>query len=118
MWLSDAVYNCNNSNTTGGSLTTTSSAQESNANCFYTFLNDPANDPLLTNAVCPNGNQAIKPNNMEQTKFRWQSISDCQMLNTKIAKMLNLAQTTTGCEQVRKSAKHEYLVELRQSCCN
>jgi len=114
MWLSDAVYDCNNASS---QTNTSSTAQSANASCFYDFLNDPANDPLLTGPVCNNGNQAIAQGNMEQTKFRWQSIADCNMLDDKIAKMLHLSQTTTGCEQIRKAAKHEYLIELKQSCC-
>jgi hypothetical protein len=110
MWLADAVYNCNNPNTS-------STPQSANASCFYDFLNDSTNDTLLTTPVCYNGNQAVAQGNMEQTKFRWQSIADCSMLDDKIAKMLHLSQTTTGCEQIRKSAKHEYLLELKQNCC-
>ena len=112
MWLSDAVYNCS----TGGN-NTIGNSQGTNVGCFYNFLNDPANDATLTTPVCNNGNQAISPNNMEQTKFRWQSISDCGMLGNKITQFLESIQTTTGCEQMRKMAKHEYLTNLHDTCC-
>tara|TARA_R110001583_G_scaffold93302_2_gene236141 strand:- start:3819 stop:5036 length:1218 start_codon:yes stop_codon:yes gene_type:complete len=117
MWLSDAVYDCNNPSATSSAASGTT-AQSDNASCFYDWINDSTNDVILTTPVCNNGNQAISQQNLEKTKFRHQSIADCNMLDNKIAKMLHLSQTTTGCEQIRKAAKHEYLTELRQHCCN
>ena len=110
MWLTKTVFNCS---TSGAN----SASQSSNASCFYGFINDTTNDGPLTSAICPNGNVAISPQNLEKTKFRWQSFSECNMLDSKIATFLQLAQTTTGCDQVRKQAKHDYLVSLKSSCC-
>jgi len=104
MWLANAVQNC--SGQSGGVVS-----------CITSWINDPDNDLLLSSPICNNGNQAISPSNIQQTKFRHQSIADCGMLDTKISDLATLILTTTGCNQIRKQAKHDYLVSLKNSCC-
>jgi len=103
MWLANAVQDC--SGTT-------------NVSCFSDFINDTANDGPLTSAVCNNGNQALSAQNIQNTKFRHQSMSDCNMLDNKIAEFAALLQTNLpGCSLIRKQAKHDYLVNLQSNCC-
>jgi hypothetical protein len=104
MWLANAVQNCSGQST-------------GTVSCINSWINDSTNDSLFTSAVCNNGNQAISPENMEQTKFRWQSIADCSMLDNKIDEFAALILTSTGCNQVRKQTKHDYLESLKNSCC-
>jgi len=109
MWLANEVQNC------AGSGNNTTSSQ--GTTCFYNFINDTANDGVLTGAQCANGNQALTPQHIEQTKFRHQSISECSMLVDKIDEMAAQIPTLTGCAVIRKQAKHDYLVSLKNSCC-
>lgn len=102
MWLANEVQNC--SGTT-------------NVTCFSDFINDAANDGPLTSAVCANGNAALSPQNIQNTKFRHQSISDCTMLDNKIAEIAAQIPTTSGCQTIRKQAKHDYLTNLQNNCC-
>ena len=103
MWLSDKVQDCN-------------STSSNVSQCIIDFIDNPANDGPLDSATC-NGSQAISAKNKENTKFRHRSIADCGMLDNKISEMLQLSQTTTGCEQIRKEAKHDWLTNLKNSCC-
>ena len=105
MWLASTVRDCGGTNSS--SLVT---------ECINNWIEDPSNDGPLDSATC-NGSQAISAKNKENTKFRHKSIADCSMLDAKIANFLQLSQTTTGCEQVRKQAKHDWLTNLKNSCC-
>ena len=104
MWLSDKVQDCN-------------STSSNVSQCIIDFIDDPANDGPLDSALCVNGNQAINQTNKENTKFRHRSIADCGMLNNKLTQLTNAIATETGCNIVRKQAKHDYLTSLKNSCC-
>ena len=105
MWLADKVQDCSGSNTPGI------------VQCINDWIDDSSNDSVMTSAQCANGNPALSAGNIENTKFRHKTIADCSMLDAKIANFLQLSQTTTGCEQVRKQAKHDWLTNLKNSCC-
>ena len=102
MWLANEVQGC--SGTT-------------NVSCFSDFINDTSNDGLLTSAQCANGNQALTQQNIDNMKFRHQSISDCAMLDAKIDVFAAAMLTAGGCSLVRKTTKHDYLVNLKNACC-
>ena len=104
MWLANEVQNC--SGQSGGAVT-----------CINDWIDDSANDGVLTSAVCANGNQALSAGNIANTKFRHKSIADCGQLAGKIALISAAIGTASGCSLVRKTAKHDYLVALQSSCC-
>lgn len=110
MWLANEVQGC--SNQSGSSNTPTGAVS-----CINNWIDDTSNDGPLTSAVCANGNPAISATNMANTKFRHQSIADCAMLDNKIDVFAAAMLTTTGCALVRKTAKHDYLVNLQNACC-
>ena len=104
MWLADEVRGCSG---TGGGVVT----------CINDWIDDSSNDSILTSAQCANGNPAINAQNLANTKFRHKSIADCGQLSNKISEFAGLIQTSTGCSVVRKQAKHDYLVNLKNHCC-
>ena len=107
MWLANEVQQCNTGSTGSGNTST----------CFATWLNDPQNDVILTSATCANGNQAVNAQNLQSMKFRHQSISDCSMLSNKIADIASQIPNASGCQAIRKQAKHDYLLALKNHCC-
>jgi len=104
MWLSDKVQDCN-------------STSSNVSQCIIDFIDNPANDGPLDSAMCANGNQAINPTNKENTKFRHRSIADCGMLDNKLVALTDIIATSTGCMQIRKQAKYDWLTSLKNSCC-
>ena len=105
MWLANQVQQCSGANTSG------------TVQCFYDWINDSSNDGPLTSAQCANGNAAVNASNIQQTKFRHQSIADCPSLQNKIDDMAALMTTSTGCNLIRKTAKHDWLSNLKNNCC-
>ena len=105
MWLANKVQTDCSGTTTG------------QVSCFYNWINDTSNDGVLDSAQCANGSQAITANNKANMKFRHQSISDCGMLDNKIAEFVTAIANSSGCATVRKQAKHDYLVNLKNHCC-
>ena len=113
MWLAAKVQECSGQTTGafGGS-------NISIVTCINDWISDSSNDAPLTNATCANGNPALSAQNIQNTKFRHQSISDCGELQNKIDVFADLILTTTGCNTVRKQAKHDYLTALHAHCCS
>ena len=108
MWLSSAVQDCNS----GGGTT-----NSSNVGCISNWIDDTSNDGPLDSATCANGNQAISAKNKENTKFRHKSISDCTTIQNKLDDFADAISSSSGCMQVRKQAKYDWLTNLKTNCC-
>ena len=105
MWLADKVQDCSGSNTPGI------------VQCINDWIDDSSNDSVMTSAQCANGNPALSAGNIENTKFRHKTIADCTTLQNKIDQMATMIPNETGCNVIRKQAKHDYLVNLKSNCC-
>ena len=82
-----------------------------------TQLGRVKNDGPLDSATCANGNQAISAKNKENTKFRHKSISDCTTIQNKLDDFADAISSSSGCMQVRKQAKYDWLTNLKTNCC-
>ena len=114
MWLAGKVQDCNS-----GASGTSGIGSSSGPACFASWINDSANDGVLTSATCANGSSALSPQNIQNMKFRHQSISDCTQLDKKMDIISNQITNPTGggCYVIRKQAKYDYLSALKQHCC-